>query len=280
MKATDWKLGTSSWFLGDAEVICEKDFETAKKGGVDCIELTHGMIWQPDLKKYRKFADNTGIDLWSFHTPYGPFEENDIASLDKDLREKTIALHTDYLHQMAEAGIDKMVIHPSGEPNADNERVEKLKCAKDSLSRLADEAEKFGIVLAVEDIPRSCIGNGIDEMTQLVEDDDRLKICFDTNHLLFDDNVEFIKKLGSKIITLHVSDYDFVDEKHWLPYEGKNDWVGIVTALEDAGYEGPWMYEIGSGQPRVFTRSRDLVIKDLYDNYQALINKVKAPTVK
>ena len=69
MKATDWKLGTSSWFLGDAEVICEKDFETAKKGGVDCIELTHGMIWQPDLKKYRKFADNTGIDLWSFHTP-------------------------------------------------------------------------------------------------------------------------------------------------------------------------------------------------------------------
>ena len=95
-----------------------------------------------------------------------------------------------------------------------------------------------------------------------------------------DDNVKFINELGSKIITLHVSDYDFVDEKHWLPYEGNNDWVGIVTALENAGYEGPWMYEIGSSNPRVITRLRDLVAKDLYDNYTALVNKVKAPIVK
>lgn len=277
MKATDWKLGTSSWFIkNDFSVETLLDL---KENGIDSIEITHGMIWEPDLKAIKKNADEAGIKIWSFHTPYGPFEENNLATFDKDLLEKTIELQTNYLNLMANADIKIMVIHPSGEPYADKDRAELLKISSDSLSRLADVAEKNGITLAVEDIPRTCIGHSIDEMKYLTSDE-RLRICFDTNHMLSDDNVEFVKALGSKIITLHVSDYDFVDEKHWLPYEGKNDWVGIVTALEDAGYVGPWMYEIGSTNPKVITRSRDLVAKDLYDNYIALVNKVKAPIVK
>jgi sugar phosphate isomerase/epimerase len=58
--------------------------------------------------------------------------------------------------------------------------------------------------------------------------------------------VAFVEAIGSRIITLHVSDYDFIDERHLLPGEGKNDWAAIVDALERADYAGPWMYEVGS----------------------------------
>ena len=277
MKAADWKLGTSSWFVNND--YSYKTLTNLKENDVDSIEITHGMLWDPDLKTITKSITDAGLDAWSFHTPYGPFEENNLATFDKELLEKTIKLQTNYLNLMYDAGLKIMVIHPSGEPYEDKDRAELLKISADSLSRLADVAEKNGITLAVEDIPRTCIGRDIDEMAYLTQDE-RLRICFDTNHLLTDDNVEFIKKFGKKIITLHVSDYDFVDEKHWLPYEGQNDWVGIVTALEEVGYTGPWMYEIGSGNPKMLTRSRDLTAKDLYDNYTAMVNKVKAPIVK
>ena len=32
--------------------------------------------------------------------------------------------------------------------------------------------------------------------------------------------------------------YDFINEKHWLPLEGKNDWETILSALEEIGYAG------------------------------------------
>jgi sugar phosphate isomerase/epimerase len=71
-------------------------------------------------------------------------------------------------------------------------------------------------------------------------------VAYDTNHLLIQDNVEFIEAVGGRIITLHVSDYDFIDERHAMPLEGKNDWKAIISALEEAGYNGPWLYEISS----------------------------------
>jgi signal peptidase I len=47
-----------------------------------------------------------------------------------------------------------------------------------------------------------------------------------------------------RVVTTHVSDYDFIDERHLFPGEGKNNWQEILTALENAGYEGTWNYEI------------------------------------
>ena len=70
---------------------------------------------------------------------------------------------------------------------------------------------------------------------------------FDTNHSLREDNAHFIRALGNKIVTLHVSDYDFTDERHLLPLEGKNDWEGIFAALEEIGYAGRFLYELRAG---------------------------------
>ena len=53
--------------------------------------------------------------------------------------------------------------------------------------------------------------------------------------------------MGGRIITLHVSDYDFVDERHLLPGEGKNPWGEILRALEEVGYDGRFTYEVRAG---------------------------------
>jgi sugar phosphate isomerase/epimerase len=139
------------------------------------------------------------------------------------------------------------------------------------LKILAEKAHSLGIRLAVEDLPRTCLGNCSDDILYLLEGNPLLNVCFDTNHLLKQDNVEFIKAVGNRIITLHVSDYDFIDERHQLPGEGKNNWNAIINELEKVNYSGPFLYEVSSKASPNHRTGPELKPKDLRENHLMLI---------
>lgn len=277
MTAAEWKSGASSC----AENSIDRDvFLRYKDAKIDMMEisLSYDKYKDIDWKNTLKYSKETGVGLWSFHLPFAPFESNNIASFDGDVRKNTILMQSEYIKRASEIGIKIFVIHPSGEPNPENTRSDAIKYARESLIKLADVAGENGAVIAVEDLPRTCLGNCSKEIKELISVDDRLKVCFDTNHLLFEKNTDFIKELGEKIITLHVSDYDFVDEKHWLPYEGKNDWVELVSELEKCGYNGTFMYEVGLKTPPTIKR-RNLTYEDIRKNYEACVNKRTAEII-
>ena len=277
MKSNEWKLGMSS---------CGSDFvdrsvlEQYAKGNIECMEISmlKEQCLKLDWKQLKKDADECGVTLWSFHLPFYPFETNNFAHPDPVVRKNTLELHSEFVKHCGEIGIGIVVAHPSGEPNPAEQREEMLKYAQDTLSKLADVGAKEGVVVAVEDLPRTCIGNCSKDINFILSGNDKLRCCFDTNHLLFEDNLDFIKAVGSKIVTIHASDYDGKDEKHWLPYEGINDWVGILTELEKVGYTGPFMYEVGFKKPRALDR-RELTYEDFRKNYLAVVNKQKAERI-
>jgi sugar phosphate isomerase/epimerase len=82
--------------------------------------------------------------------------------------------------------------------------------------------------------------------------------------------VDFICKIGKKIETLHVSDYDFVNERHWLPGEGKVNWRALIAALREIDYSGVWMYEILFKCPKTILRPCDLTCEDFARNAREL----------
>ena len=127
-------------------------------------------------------------------------------------------------------------------------------------------------VLAVENLPRTCLGNRAEELKRIISVNDKLRVCFDFNHSLGEDNSAYIKLLGDKIITTHVSDYDLIDERHWLPGEGKVDWVEMITLMEQADYQGVWMYELGFKAPASIDR-RELTWQDFGDNARTIFAK-------
>ncbi len=192
-------------------------------------------------------AASRGVTISSVHLPFAPFSEIDPASRDASVRAHAVRLQTELLRAAGEAGIRLAVIHPSGEPYPEEERAERLAFAVDVIARLSDSAKEAGVTLCLENLPRSCLGRTSDEMLYFLRRIPELRAVFDTNHSLREDNVHFIRALGNRIVTLHVSDYDFLDEKHWLPLEGKNDWEAIVSALEEIGYAGRFLYELRSG---------------------------------
>lgn len=261
-----WKTGASTCLN---HRLSEDDMKAYAEAGIDFVELSfsadeylHQLDFLNRAEAIAAQAGQYGLTLWSIHLPFS--KDIDISVLNDADRNAAIRLDLEILEAAARAGIQVAVVHPSSEPISVSERSERLKHSRQSLLLLAEQAHKLNIRLAVEDLPRTCLGNCSDEIELLLQDNPHLSVCFDTNHMLFQDNVAFIEAIGSRIITLHVSDYDFQDEQHLLPGEGKNDWAAIVDALERIDYTGPWMYEVGS-------RGK-ITLKDLQANRRRFVD--------
>lgn len=230
----------------------KEHFTALAETGITEIELSSGNIapYENELDYINRAADystaarESGVTISSIHLPFAPFQRLDPAASDADIRRKLIEDQRKLILAAADAGIGIAVIHPSGEPYTDDERPERLKIACDTIAALTETAQKAGIALALENLPRSCLCRTSDEMLYFLGQIPSLRVCFDTNHSLREDNTHYIRAVGDRIVTLHVSDYDFIDEKHWLPGEGRNDWNAILAALEEVGYNGRFLYEI------------------------------------
>lgn len=228
-----------------------RDYEFLKRMkdcGIDGIELSVGWQYCDDIdwEDFRKNADAAGIKIFSYHLPFS----NDINIADpvEARRDGAVKYQASLMRKAASVGIDRFIIHPSAEPIPVEERAVWMKAAKISLKELAQIADELNSVLCVEDLPRSCLGHNAAEMQELLAVDDRLRVCFDVNHLLTGfgtTHTEFVEKLGHLIVTTHMSDYDFIDEKHFFPGYGLIDWKEVVEALEMADYNGPFLYEGG-----------------------------------
>ena len=241
-----------------------------REGGVTRVELSYGKSAYDsmDVAATAAMIRAHGLVMHSLHLPFS--RELDISLADPTLREATMACQMDLLKRGAAAGIPLFVIHPSSEPIADEDRPARMAQSKESLAELTELAVSLGVTLAVEDLPRTCLCHCSAEMLELLSAHPALRSCFDTNHLLGEDAPAYIRAVGDKIVTTHVSDYDFLNERHWLPGEGKQDFLGILEALREVGYEGPWLYELGLNDPKTIVRPRRLTYADFGENAHTL----------
>jgi len=202
----------------------------------DNNELIRTLSYQHSLfKKY-------GIKVVSVHIPFG--REWDICDCRDDVRDLAQKRQIDVVRCCSFMAPERYVIHTSSEPIPDCEREKRIQLFRENAAELAKVC--YPAKLAVENLPRTCMGNVGEEVIAMTEGIDNVCICCDLNHNLKEKTYELIDKLGSRIETLHVSDYDEIDEKHWMPGEGVNDWNKIIAALENAGYKGPFLYEVGA----------------------------------
>ena len=242
------RLGSSCSFFR----ACDRAvFHTVHQIGVDAVEL----IWRPDnlsevlndpycATKIRETAAEEGVELWSVHLPFS--EELDISSENREQREHILKINRHIIQVGAEAGVKAIVLHPSSEPITDKERPRRLELSRDAIVSLNGLCRELGLTLAVENLPRTCLCNRSSEMVELLRGTGA-SVCFDFNHSLYEDNAAFLASLIDSdltVATVHISDYDLVNERHRLPGDGINDWKRLLGMLSAADYCGPLMYEI------------------------------------
>lgn len=242
------KKGTSLCFTGS---LSAESLADLKANGIDAVEFSFSRDRYYNefdfVNRAQEYADRVkaaGLEWWSLHLPFSG--KLDITNMDDEMREEIVKINTEMILAAGKAGCKVAVLHPSSEPISDDIRPQRLAYSRKNIIRLREACDQVGMKLAVENLPRTCLCNRSQEMIDLLRDTGA-GVVFDTNHSLVEENVAFMRALtyaGLEILSLHISDYDFVDERHRLPGDGINDWKGIMSVLEQVGYSGPLMYEV------------------------------------
>ena len=257
-----FKIGLST----KGKVLNEELFRQYSLAGIQAMELalSQNELEALDFCELKAISDKYSVEIASVHLPCGKCDVSKAEAYDY-----TLTVFEDIIKRASSVGIRRFVVHPSTEPIADEERMQRLFSAKNCLSELADIADGYNSVIAVEVLPRTCLGKNSQEILELISLNDKLMVCFDTNHLLKEDSTDFIRNVGKRIVTTHISDYNFIDEQHWMPGVGKINWDKLIDTLLEVGYNGPWMYEVAfyeSGR-----LGRRIVCSDFVDNANSIL---------
>jgi len=212
--------------------------------------------------------DWASLNINSVHAPFS--REVDISRLDDGGAEFAIQEIGKAIVMAKRLGADIVVLHGSAEPIEETERTERIAQSKSSLSILGEQAQAARVRLALEMLPRTCLGNTADELEILLADvpPEQAGFCLDANHPANPKELPaIVKQLSERLITLHISDYDGVDERHWMPFRGVVDWGAFANALRDIQYSGAFIYEAGLEGD---TMERKL--ENVFSNFQRILS--------
>ena len=211
-----------------------------------------------ELKKRIVFLKTMGLRFNNVHLPYGA--DWDISVLEEEKRKsvlKNVKTAVDWIEPLAPYCY---VIHGSSGPIMDDERALRLI----QLEKSVRELQKYtNTPMAVENMPRTGILNTSAEMTEFANRMEKVDFCLDVNHFLRELPEDAILQIGDKVITTHISDHNFVDERHWLPGKGKIDWQKVIKALESVDYKGVFNYEVG----------QDVTLEEIKKNFDLLFKE-------
>ena len=273
-----YKIGLSS----KSNVFSDELFRSYAKAGIQVVEISNCSDGYDaiDLHVAKELADEYGVTLRSLHLPFKTHGEIPHDISDPNLSNVAVDDHKRLIKRGAEVGIKIFVVHPSGTKIPYDERPRWIDACKKSLCELVEYADQFGAVIAVENMPiqyQQCLGTTIAEFEELALSHPKLCVCFDTNHLLRENPGELIRRLGKRIVTMHVSDCNLEVEQHRLPGEGKVDFPEILRALGEVGYTGPWLYEVSYRCPQPADDKYKLTCESFVKNAEELFAG-KTPT--
>ncbi len=183
-------------------------------------------------------ARQLNLPVWSVHPSFG--KKEDLSEPDEEKRLLAIERSLPFIELSKELGAKVIVVHGSTEPYRDEERGARIIACAQSLKVLQKAAGD--IPIALENLPRTCIARTSGEALPLSKNCGG--ICFDVNHLLMQSHESFLDQTAERIITTHLSDYDGINERHWMPGAGIVPWKLVCDRLLAAGYSGPWMFEV------------------------------------
>jgi hexosaminidase len=254
------KIGYS---IGVASITPQKMQDT-KSAGVDYLEVSLSSF----LDKNRKFkftdeemmekvivakkaADDAGVKIWSIHMPFS--KDIDLSLTDESERRNVVALHTKILNYCKILKPEVILFHPSYFLGL-NEREQRKKQLIKSAVELNKQVKAIKAIMVIENMLGYELNVGADRerpLCRTVEEVSEIMsrlpaniyAAVDMNHIKYPERL--IRALGKRLKSVHIADGTGKKENHFFPCsgEGENNWVEILSALNEVGYDGPFMYE-------------------------------------
>ena len=176
------------------------------------------------------------VEISSIHIPFMPFTDWAYASPVEAVRRRAAKKVLDWLDGTRDCGCRLYTLHGSGEPVRDADRAATVAALRRTLDELVPFFVDIRAAVNVEILPRGCIGRCPEEIEAAIDGypAENVGVCFDVNHLCgCPERVpEYIARLAPRLKSLHLSDYDGIDECHWYPGLGVLDWPAIMAEVK------------------------------------------------
>jgi len=225
---------------------------------------------QRRLRSVREVAEGEGVAIWQAHLLLGL----DLAKPDRTEFAENLDTARRWLDGFQVLGIPNIVIHPGGRfqdtySEADWQQVRELNCS--AFHCLSEHIAGTSLRLCLENLmDGECrrFGAHITELLDVIEHvaSDHIGICLDTGHARVQNlNVPAaVRQCGSLLWATHIADNDGSGDQHLFPYgiRGGLDWMEIVAAFYEIGYQGLWNLEV-PGE----SEGRPLIVRDLKLQY-------------
>jgi protein FrlC len=219
----------------------------------------------------RRMLEANGIALSSMLPAPGGGPGFNVSSPMAEERRAAIDQYGKVIQLCAELG-GKTVIYVAGWQIYGTTREQAWAWSRDALRTLARTAGDLGVTLVIE--PTSADSNLVDDCDDALRmmrevDEPNVKLMFDTYHVLYRNEVasDYVYRFGKDLHHVH-----FADSNRLPPGEGKGDFVSVVQALHDIGYEGYIAMEIGYDRR---DSNPDAIARRAYDNVKGYLGAIK-----
>ena len=240
------RLGKSIGFLKDHFY---DELKEAVACGFDSVDFDLAGKWKDregEIEGYKTLKEGldavkaSGLYFNGVHISFG--HHWDFSQIDEEKRREAVASFAEIAPMIDAYAPNCYVLHGSFEPINPEKRQAKIEALKKSLSEMLKITKT---TLAVEILPRTCLLNTAAEACATIDEmaSEQIKICVDVNHFLQERAEAGVLALGDRIVTTHISDHDYENERHWMPRAGKINWNALIGALETIGYTGVFNYE-------------------------------------
>jgi len=245
--------------------ITPENMSCAKSAGIQYIETSFGGFIDENrnfkvseeeiiekIKKAKKAADDAGIKIWSVHMPFG--KNIDLSLTDESERRQVLFLQKKIIQFCSILQPKIILFHPSfylGINERENRKNQLIKSSLElnqtvkSIRATMVIENMLGYELMLDEKQERPLCRTVEETVEIMN---RLPadICsaIDMNHIKNPEKL--ILAMGKRLKSIHVSDGDGKRECHFFPCsgQGENNWVEILSALQEVHYSGPFMYEV------------------------------------
>ena len=223
-----YNTGIFNWFgyvMPMEERLC-----SIKKAGFDSTMLWwEDEYWPRDIDKssFVKMADSCGLKVDNYHLPYE--STNLLFSRESTLRNRYVTQVMQQMEGCKAAGAERVVMHIADRTDTAPDTASMLK----SMETIVRQAENIGIKIAAEN---THYFKQIDILLQEI-DSPYLGLCYDTSHDFVQGQSKgaLLTKHRSRLMCVHISDNDFVEDRHWLPGNGLIPFKSFIDTVKDSG---------------------------------------------
>ncbi|HEY0790354.1 MAG TPA: sugar phosphate isomerase/epimerase [Chthoniobacterales bacterium] len=217
----------------------------------------------------KRVLDDHGLAVSSMLPAPGGGPGFNVASPVEEERKAAIEQYRQVIELCSDLG-GSTVLYVAGWQIFGTARAQAWQWSQEALGEVAKTAENRGVALAIEPTPTdSNLVESCDDAIELMEQvgAKNVGLMFDTQHAYYRNEVptDYVYRMGKNLRHVHLSEFGRLP-----PGAGRGDFVGLVSALREVGYDGYLAMEIGFNRRDV---EPDLVARQAYDYMKPLVSE-------